>query len=193
MLEQNVQYSAADFIALKNRVKNEMLRRCYEGSIAEYGGSEYDFATAPTVGGQLLTEQINKIIVPISAINDTGLSMKSVGDQAKALDTLVTKIAQFETAPFEGENHGCSASCTGLCHTTCSTGCTGECKTACGQDCTAGCGNSCIGTCTGGCSGGCGGSCGGDCTGQGCMGSCTGYCGGCGGYCGGGCGGSVLG
>lgn len=172
MLKKGEQYSASDFIALKARVKAEMLRRCHTGSVAEYGGANYDFTINPSSGGQLLIDQINKIIVPMNAVNNTGISQKKVGDQAIALNALVTKITQYEEAPFEGESHGCNASCTGLCHTECSTGCTGECTEACGGNCTT----SCTGTCQGTCSNSCSGGCSGDCTGQGCMGNCVGTC-----------------
>lgn len=179
MLEKGVQYSASDFIALKARVKAEMLRRCHTGSVAEYGGANYDFTINPNSGGQLLIDQINKIIVPMNAVNNTGVSQKKVGDQAMALNALVAKITQYEAAPFEGESHGCNASCTGLCHTECSTGCTGECTETCGGNCTTSCTGTCQGTCSETCSGSCGTTCGDGCSGgcgNSCQGSCSGTC-----------------
>ena len=62
MLEQGNQYSASDFIELKSKVKAEMLRRCYTGSLEGYGSEAYDFFIMPQSGGQILTEQANKII-----------------------------------------------------------------------------------------------------------------------------------
>lgn len=187
MLEQGKQYSASDFIELKSKVKAEMLRRCYTGSLKEYGSTTYDFSTKPQTGGQILTEQANKIIEPMNAINDSGFAPQNIGDPAKAMDQLYAKILTYSSAPLAGSGHYCNASCSGLCSTACSATCSGECTGECGGNCTTSCGNSCTGSCTGSCSGSCSGGCGGDCTGSGCQGYCSGSCGGCGQYCSGSC------
>ena len=182
MLEQGVQYSASDFIALKNKINAEMQRRCYTGSLVEYGGEAYAFNIDPQNGTQILADQANKVIIPVNAVNDSGVLPQNIGDPAKALNVLDAKITVYASAPLEGTNHYCKASCSGLCHTSCSTTCTGTCSVACGNDCTTSCTGTCTGTCKDGCSGSCTGGCGvgcgacADCSG-GCLGSCAGSCG----------------
>lgn len=185
MLEQGEKYSASDFIALKNKVNAEMQRRCYTGSLVEYGGAAYAFNIAPQNGTQILADQANKVITPINAVNDSGIVAQNIGDPAKALNVLDAKVTAYASAPLEGTNHYCKASCSGLCHTACSGSCSGTCTTACGGNCetsctggcTGTCNNTCTGSCTGSCTGGCGVGCGScaDCSG-GCYGSCTGSC-----------------
>lgn len=194
MLEQGIQYSSSDFIALKAKVKEEMLRRKYTGSLEEYGGENYDFTIVPQTGTQILADQANKIITPINAVDDSGFSIRQVGDPAKAMNVLDAKITAYAAAPLEGENHYCKESCSGLCSTACGDSCGGECSDTCGGECATECGDECTGTCkkscTGDCTGYCGGACafgcGGDCTGQGCMGTCQSCTGSCTGSCQGG-------
>ena len=54
---------------LKTRLKNEISRRKYTGSISSYASTTYDYSTTPANGVVLTTEHHNKIITPISAIN----------------------------------------------------------------------------------------------------------------------------
>lgn len=175
------QILAADFVALKARVKAEMERRCQEDSLAAYAGTEYDYSVEPTQGGQVLIEHINKIVGPINAISDTGIDSEQVaGAQLKALDDLDTALSAHELIPMKGSGTDCSGGCAGLC----SSGCWDNC-----EGCTASCASSCSGGCSGGCKG-CGGSCSSNCSG-GCKGGCTGCSGGCSttcsGTCSGGC------
>lgn len=178
MLKQGEQYSAEDFIALKNKVKAEMLRRCHTGSLEAYGGEDYDFATAPAKGLQILADQANKIIEPMNAVNDSGFSVQNIGDPAMAMNVLDAKVSVYSAAPNEGTEHYCRESCSGLCYTACSGSCTGE--------CTGGCGGECSSNCTGSCTGSCSGSCTGSCTGS-CVSGCAWHCNGCGGTCSGSC------
>jgi hypothetical protein len=188
MLEQGVQYSASDFIELKKKIKEEMLRRCHTGSLAAYGGSEYDFVETPQVGGRLTVDQANKVIIPMNAITDSGFTAQEVGQQAKAMGRLYDKIVEYASAPLEGEGHFCNASCSGLCYTECSGSCSIDCSGECGGNCTTSCGNNCTGSCVGECGGNCSSACADNCENS-CLGDCSGTCGGCGGYCGGSCGG----
>lgn len=200
MLEQGKQYSASDFLALKAKVKAEMLRRCYEGSLAAYGGADYDFTTAK--GEQLLAEHVNKIIGPMNQINDTGFTTQNIGDPAMALSELDAIITSYSEAPLDGTGHMCNASCSGLCSTGCAGSCGGGCSTGCGGTCKGGCGGcdgSCVGTCQGRCTGSCKDTCSGGCTAScqagcaltcedGCTQSCMASCGfGCGSACSSGC------
>ena len=193
------------FISLKSRIKNEVNRRQYVGSVTSYGTSSYDFTTVPTQGKPVNSEHYNKLLTPMRAINSSGIMSnvsngKPINDY---LDTLDAKLSVFESKPVTAAaaNTGCSASCTGLCSTSCTncTGCTGTC-TSCTGTCTGGC-SSCTGTCegsctntctscTGTCSGGCQG-CGSGCS-TGCTG-CSGGCSGCGGACSYGCSGGCTG
>ena len=165
------------YIELKSRIKNEVKRRKYEGSVESYGGTEYDFTVTPKKGELISTEHYNKINIPTKAINPSELpSDVKIGSEIEKLDILDAKITLFESkTDFTSSDTGCASSCTGFC----STSCTGS--------CTSGCSGSCTGSCTGSCSGcqGCGGacsySCSGVCTGcsglcQGCSGTCSGAC-----------------
>lgn len=189
---------ANDFIVLKDRVKKEVLRRKFTGSVENYGGADYDYKTMPRHGSPISTEHINKIVTPLKAINSEGIySEKPNGGSIQDIDILEARVAVLEVKPITGEDHGCSGSCSGLCSTTCSGTCTEGCSStcqgctgcggACSSGCTgcgscSGCGGSCSRSCSGTCSG-CSGSCGGSCGGcSGCMNSCTG-CSGCGGSC----------
>lgn len=179
MLKQGEQYSAEDFIALKNKVKAEMLRRCHTGSLEAYGGEEYDFSTIPEKGLQILAEQANKIIEPINAIDNSGFTVRNIGDPAMAMNGLDAKITAYSVIPEDSAEPGCKESCSGLCYTVCSSECTGECAGECGETCTTSCTGKCTGSCTGTCStscfGGCISGCSWDCT-NGCGNSCTSLC-----------------
>lgn len=181
MLEQGKQYSASDFMALKEKVKAEMLRRCHEGSLAAYGGDDYDFTAEK--GTQILAEQVNKIIVPINQIDDSGFTIQNIGDHAKALNVLDELITTYSEAPLDGSGHMCNASCSGLCYTGCAGDCGGTCSTGCGGTCKGGCGGcdgSCVGTCGHSCRDTCSDGCKTTCRlgcGDGCTDSCAASCG----------------
>lgn len=200
-LSSENQYLASDFIALKARVKEEMLRRKYKGTLVSYGSSAYDYTVAPQAGNPVLTEHINKIVIPLNAINDTGIQEVQSGDafvDIRVLDAFLTKAEGYS---LSGKSTDCKSSCSGLCVTGCGTtctGCSGSCSnncsgcTGCGSACQSSCQadnckNGCIGTCKGTCHrdcqddcwGGCKSNCQGTCKvvcGNNCTGSCKGSC-----------------
>lgn len=166
-LKANNQCLASDFVSLKARVKDEMQRRCRKGDLSSYAGSDYDYTVIPQIGGQMLTEHVNKIITPINAIADSGMSIKEIGDQAVAMDVIDAKLTSYEAESMKG-----SSSCSSLCSGLCSTGCWSSCGSGCSGSSSGGCGScssGCSNDCTGGCSTGCSQSCTGD--------GCTAYCG----------------
>ena len=163
---------AVDIIALKTRVKAEMQRRKYNGSLEQYATTEWDFTNTPSSGTQLFVEQGQKIITPLNAINNTGLTSPNVGDQIKAMQLLSDKLTEWENNSVTSNINDCNSACSGLCMTTCYNVCTAS----CGNNCSGTCSGSCAGDCAFGClyyCGGCGG-CGSSCSG--CSGSCTGNC-----------------
>lgn len=147
---------ASELIAIKARVKAEMLRRNQVGSLVEYGGSDYDYTVTPAAGNPVLPEHFNKLIIPMNAMVDTGLTTVSSGEPIPALDGLVTKLTEAEEYTISGNSTNCKASCSGLC--------VGTCKTACGSACSGSCSGSCTDSCTGGCENGCTGNCKGGCS-----------------------------
>lgn len=177
-----------DFIKLKNRIKAEVKRRRFVGSVESYGNATYDYEKTPTENDVIELEHISKISECVGAINDTNIKKTHVnGDTITQLAVMDAEITKFEKATQVGSNSGCKASCTGMCTTSCSGTCTSGCSGTC-SGC-SGCGGSCSNNCSGGCSGcsgacsGCGGSCS-----YGCSGGCSGKCSGsCGSYCGGSC------
>ena len=179
-----IESKAQEYISLKSRIKAEVLRRKYTGSVSSYGGSDYDYTVTPKVGDFVKAEHYNKLNEPLRAVNPTTLLENVVsGDRIRDIAPLdaLTTILEGKSLTASSSNTGCNASCTGLCSTTC----TGSCSTSCSGTCSTNC-TGCSGTCSGGCSGcsGCGGSCSRNCTG--CSGTCSGSCSGCSG-CGGNC------
>lgn len=179
---------SSDFATLKAKVKAEMLRRSYSGSVVAYGGVGYDFATPPVNGGPLLGEHLKKNLVPMQAVNPTGLPTYPVGLTQAGQAAMETKITAWATRGITDRSAtDCKSGCTGTCYTTCQTGCYTGCSGCSG--CGSGCADDCDGCdgCSGGCDGcsGCGGRCSDSCTG--CEGTCDG---GCDGDCEGGCSGS---
>lgn len=175
---------ASDYISLKARIKKEVLRRKYTGTVETYGSSTYDFTVTPVVGADVKIEHYNKINTPTRAINPSGLLTDvSIKDAIRDVSTLDAKVTIFESKKLTSSSSdtGCSSSCTGLCSTTC----TGTCSTGC-TSCTgcSGCGSACSSNCTG-CTNSCSG-CGGACS-YGCGDGCTSCSGGCSNACGGGC------
>ena len=178
---------AGDFNDLKARVKSECLRRKYNGSVAQYGDAAYDYISIPTTGQPPLPEHLNKIIVPLNAIRNTGITETQSGFLVRDISYCEQLIGELELIEQDAANSGCSASCTGLCQGTCTgactSGCTGGCKGSCKGGCKGGCGVACTGECDGSCkeecgsqcSEGCQSGCAYDCVG-GCMNGCKGYC-----------------
>lgn len=175
-------YLASEFIALKARVKAEMQRRKYKGSLVTYASSSYDYSATPTAGNRVFPEYVNKIVEPLNAINDTGVDIVTSGDVIKALDKANAFLTTAESYSLTGKTTDCKASCTGLCITTCGTSCSG-----CSGSCTGGCGGSCSG-CSG-CSDTCKTTCAKDNCDSGCWAQCSSNCWGtsCKNYCDGGC------
>ena len=189
--------SALDFLLLKERVKNECARRKYNGSVASYASSTYDYSVQPVSGSLPLPEHFNKIIVPMNAMINTGRTQVESENLVEQIYELGDSMTTLESIDFTAASSGCKASCTGLCQGTCAsactTGCTGACKGTCKGTCTGGCGSNCAGTCwavcfvncdtycTDACDSVCAFSCTADCTGgckggclSGCMGACKG-------------------
>lgn len=184
------------FINLKQRVKNECLRRNQTGSVESYGGSSYDYTNVPTKRSQIMTEHYSKNAIPLNAINNITISDVDgnrvlVELEMEAMEDFVSNLTSREMGDSTGTD--CRTSCTGLCYG-CTGTCSGECTSCtgtaeggclnCASDCSGGC-SGCSGSCSGGCSGSCKGSCSGGCTG-GCQSSCS-SCNACGGTCSGGC------
>lgn len=168
----------SDFINLKDRVRTEMLRRSGNGSVVEYGGDAYEYINTPVVGGHVSKEHANKNLVPLQAVNPTGLpeeiSFLAMRSEVEAMETLITAL---ETQPdYATGNNDCAAACTGMCVTACVSGCSTTCTGSCSGTCTGGCSGGCTSACGSGCSntctGTCSGVCGGDCSGS-CMFTCT--------------------
>lgn len=159
---------AQRFTDLKARVKAECQRRSYTGSVASYGGTDYDYASAPASGVKIAQEHYEKLVIPLNAINSE--TFPDTSGERIITDADLTAMETFLTSA-EGRGKtatttDCSASCTGLCK-----GCTGTCTGSCSGGCSGTCLNTCTGSCTGGCWGGCT-SCSGACTGS-CQASCT--------------------
>lgn len=163
------------YTQLKARVKAECLRRCYQGSVAEYGGAAYDFTNAPSTDKNVLTEHFEKIATPLRAINPSGLP---TAGQQKVISDAYLSLMESKVSAFEQRNLAdtsgtdCAASCTGACYGTCATACS-SCGASCSNNCSGGCGTSCSTNCSGGCSGDCDGCSG---CGSGCASSCRGTC-----------------
>ena len=90
--------TANDFTKLKSRIKAEVNRRKYVGSVTNYGTATYDYNTKAEEGKIIETEYINKIIEPIKAINPTGIiDPVNQGDNiTNQLETFDAKITLFE-------------------------------------------------------------------------------------------------
>ena len=169
---------ASDFIAIKARVKAECARRKYNGSVASYAGSNYDYTVTPADDNVPLPEHFNKIIVPMNAMVNTGRTQTQSGFLVRAMNDINTALTMLEAISETAASSGCKSSCTGLCQGTCTTGCTGctgTCSGGCGSGCTGSCKNSCDWTCTRVCYDNCDSTCYGECA-TSCSGSCSGGC-----------------
>lgn len=162
--------TAADFTALKARIKAECERRKYTGSVVEYAGEDYDYANNEVASGKMVCkEHYTKITIPMTAIDGVTRSDPSLIKQKGLtdLDTALTALEAKKMNATSRANTGCNNSCTGLCYN--------ECGSACGRTCTGGCGGDCEGACSNTCLGTCQYSCGDGCTDQ-CTWSCSGTC-----------------
>ena len=183
-LSAKEQCLAQEMVDLKARVKAEMQRRCRNGTLVAYAGTDYDYTVTPETGGQMLVEHVNKIVVPMNAITPSGMTERVVGDQAVAMDVMDAKLTAYSAEPMQkNATSSCSGACSGLCVGGCwnsCSGCGGACSHSCSGTCSGNCGG-CDNTCTNGCKGGCSGcgpctNCPGRCTG-GCYTACTDGCG----------------
>lgn len=140
--------TADQFNELHQKVKEEMKRRCACGSLAAYGGPEYD-----AVAGRkerIRAEDGKKVIEPILAVQDYGeLVFPEPGELIPPDfgEGLVSYVNDLAEEPMEGTATSCRGACTGLCMKGCSNACSG-CTGGC-----AGCGG-CSGSCGTGCAGG---------------------------------------
>lgn len=177
---------AADFIAIKARVKAECARRKYNGSVASYAGSSYDYTVTPQEGNVPLAEHFNKIITPLNAITDTGRTTTGNGYRVREIYDVEQKLTALEAIEITAASSGCKSSCTGLCQGTCTTGCTGctstcgsSCGSSCNVACSVGCWNACYEDCAAGCYSSCDRNCSPTCA-TNCYNTCFGTCeGGC--------------
>ena len=176
-LSAKEQCLAQEMIDLKARVKAEMQRRKGNGSLVAYAGTDYDYTVDPAAGGQMLTEHVNKIVVPMNAITASGMTEQAVGDQAMAMDVIDAKLTVYVAEPAQkNATSSCSGACSGLCVSSCYSSCGGSCSVGCGScgGCSGGCTGDCNETCSNQCgSDGCSGNCGSNCKTDGC----TAYCG----------------
>ena len=176
-LSAKEQCLAQEMIDLKARVKAEMQRRKGNGSLVAYAGTDYDYTVDPAAGGQMLTEHVNKIVVPMNAITASGMTEQAVGDQAMAMDGIDAKLTVYVAEPAQKNGtSSCSGACSGLCVSNCYSSCGGSCSVGCGScgGCSSGCTGDCNKTCSNQCgSDGCSGNCGSNCKRDGC----TAYCG----------------
>ena len=176
-LSAKEQCLAQEMIDLKARVKAEMQRRKGNGSLVAYAGTDYDYTVDPAAGGQMLTEHVNKIVVPMNAITASGMTEQAVGDQAMAMDGIDAKLTVYVAEPAQkNATSSCSGACSGLCVSSCYNSCGGSCSVGCGScgGCSGGCTGDCNETCSNQCgSDGCSGNCGSNCKRDGC----TAYCG----------------
>lgn len=161
---------AQRFADLKARVRAECLRRCYTGSVAAYGGVDYDYTNPAETGHTIDTEHYEKLAFPLAQINSSKVNGVD-GDRVitdEDITAFESALTLFEARAMTDKTRGdCEASCTGACYTGCTSECGGTCTQLCSEDCssqcTTGCGKNCKNECSDSCKDGCYG-CGGDCT-----------------------------
>lgn len=164
-----------DALALKAKVKAEMLRRSHSGSVAAYGGAAYDFTTPPANGGPVLGEHLKKNLEPMRAVNPDGLPTYPGGLTRQGQETMEARVNAWATRAIEDRTASdCQTGCTGTCFSACVTGCSTTCSGGCEDNCSSGCSGGCDDTCDGSCDScdGCWDAC------EGC-GSCDNSCDGC--------------
>ena len=139
-----------------------MTRRCRNGSLTAYAGSQYDFTETPTTGKPIKAEHGQKTAGLLQNIKDYGFS--GIREGAKIPDgfnnaNLVAILNELEAEPmrYQGKS-SCNSACSGLCTSNCwdsCTSCTG-CSGCGGCDgCSAHCASYCGGSCESGCYEGC--------------------------------------
>jgi hypothetical protein len=186
------QMTAAQVIDLKAKIKAEMARRKYYGSLSTNGGynyavkdsavnyasSTYDFTTTPSSGNAVLAEHGQKTVDLLLKIKDYGDLKKVVQNDPipNSFDAaLITYVNNLAKESITGSSSSCRGACTGLCVGTCASGCSGCSSTNGSSDSIGSYCSGCAATCGSGCTTGCGSGCTSGCTGQcsGCTG-CTG-------------------
>lgn len=193
----------ADWTSLKAEIKAEVQRRNQSGSVASYGGTDYDYTAAPAPDTPIRGEHVQKVLEPMQAINPDGLPEYPGELTEDGIEAMETKVAAWKTRSMTDRSASdCQTGCTGTCHTACSTGCYTGCSTSCSgcsgcsgcggcdggcwaycstacQECTGTCKDECKGSCTGGCQGcdgGCQGTCVAGCANIGCIAECASWC-----------------
>lgn len=140
---------AEDFIALKQRVKEEMARRSRPQSIDPLTSYTGDYSETPEKKKQIKISALNEILSPLNAIINRFSLVKSK-DKASSINNLDTvleshKVFSDTDTPVETDCTG--GACSGLCTTGCFGTCKGDCSSACAQNCAeicrATCGDSC--------------------------------------------------
>lgn len=134
---------------LKTLTKSEMSRRKGYGSLEEYAGSNYDFATSPVKNGVILADQGDKTVNLLLMIKDiTGVDKTQAGKILPNSESILNAANSYASETMEGETSSCRGACTGLCAGSCiggCNGCSGKCDSGC-QGCTASCGSGCAGS-----------------------------------------------
>ena len=146
-LTQGSKIVATDIATIKANLKAELKRRGGQGSVYGYGENAHDYTTAPTAGGKVLTEHLNKLLTLTKTIDGTTVSSVGAGDEilATTVGGVATRVNNLAAINKYSSNSGCSASCTGLCSTSCFGSCKSNCDSVCDGGCSANCTSSCIG------------------------------------------------
>ena len=160
-LTQHSKIMSSDIIALKNRVKAEMARRKYYGSLASLNTN---FSNSANSGDQALLTHFNETIGHINYINATGIS----SDLIYAISAEASQLGVYENRGITSSTNDCTYLCRGLCVSKCDTTCSG-----CGSGCASTCSGNCSGWCEDSCDNYCADSCGGS---NGCKNTCTSGC-----------------
>lgn len=160
--------TAEDFIALKEKVKTELARRSYTGSVKQYAT---DYTDMPTLKKKIKTSHILEIVDTANKINDIDydLSEPIVIRSLESIDNFIQDLSEIDVHVQTLAETGCKQSCTGLCLNSCYDACRG-----CSGECSSTCVNKCGGTCQGACYDGCG-VCSRSCSGN-CKSTCTAVC-----------------
>ena len=102
----------ADNLTAKDR--GVMLRPRRTGSVAAYGGTDYDFTAVPQDGGPLLGEHLKKNLVPMQAVNDADLPVYPGPLTREGQEAMETKIDAWKTRSITDRSASdCKSSCTG--------------------------------------------------------------------------------
>lgn len=161
--------TAADIVALKKKLRDDVARRAYTGAINNQADS-YNFTTTPASGGSILIDHQNKIANQMKLINDSYVTAASQGNTI-SLSTAATYINTWAGYTFgQGNATGCKSSCTGMCNTTCSSSCARGCSSGCSS------GSACSGSCLTTCALGCASTCSTECDQANCKGTCVKAC-----------------